>query len=69
MQNKQMQLISAVFCITTLVLYYSQIVSTHYTLKIQCVKLSRCKIWNPHITSTVLRKKKQRNKNIENSEK
>ena len=37
-----MQLINAVFCITILVSTTVTLVSTHYTLKIQCVKLSQC---------------------------
>ena len=48
-----------------LVLYYSQI--SQYTLYLENTMheiVTLCKIWNPHITSTVLR-----NKNIENSEK
>ena len=60
-----MQLINAVFCITVIVLYYSQI--SQYALYLENTVreiVTLCKIWNPDITSTVLR-----NKNIENSEK
>ena len=60
-----MQLISAVSCITVLVLYYSQI-SQYALYPENTVReiVTLCKIWNPHIRSTVLR-----NKNTEHSEK
>jgi len=60
-----MQLINAVFCNTMLVLYYSQI--SQYALYLENTVrevVTLCKIWNTHITSTVLR-----NKHTENSEK
>ena len=44
-------------------LLHTKLVNMHYTEKTVREIVTLCKIWNPHIMSTVLR-----NKNIENSE-